>query len=399
MERCSVRPRGATEGTREYTGDLSVVGDQRMQTMPTIHARHPVVALGALGLTLALGFSACNKVPYTGRSQVVALSLDAEAQLGADAFTEILAAESVIPSGDLRNQVATVAGGVAETAPAPFSSLDWDFKLINSESVNAFALPGGKVGVYTGILPVLSNEAGLASVLGHEVGHVVARHSAERITGMLALQSALTAADIGLSNTELHDELMALLGLGATVGVVLPFSRANELESDYLGGIFMAKAGFEPNESWAVWERMSALGGGGSIAIFSTHPSNSKRIERLKEEQPTFQKYYKSAKTKNGRGDDLRIDLVPAAPQGQGATKGEDTGSTDSGSTGGKGEGSGADSGDAGSTGGKGESKGESKGDAASSATDSGSTSKPSTKEDTDEGSSGSGSTKGRGRR
>jgi len=379
--------------------------------MSTIDVRHPLVALGALGLTLALGFSACNKVPYTGRSQVVALSLDAEAQLGADAFTEILAAETVIPSGDLHSQVATVASGVADRAPAPFNGLTWDFQLINNEAVNAFALPGGKVGVYTGILPVLSNEAGLASVLGHEVGHVVARHSAERITGMLALQSALTAADIGLSNTELHDELMGLLGLGATVGVVLPFSRANELESDYLGGIFMAKAGFEPNESWAVWERMSALGGGSPIAIFSTHPSNAKRIERLKEEQPTFQKYYRSAKTKNGRGADLRIDLVPAAPQGQGATKGDGgsssggKGDSDGGTTsGGQGDDSGSSSGGKGdsgsSSGGKGESATSNATDSGttdSGSTDSGSTSKPSTKGESD--SSGSGSSKGRGRR
>jgi len=289
--------------------------------MKTVDRRNPLLAVGTLGLVLALGFSACQKVPYTGRQQVISMSLDAEASLGAEAFTEILAAETVIPSGDLYGQVSTSAAGVAAQAPQPFRDLPWEFKLINSESVNAFALPGGKVGVYTGILPVLSNEAGLASVLGHEVGHVVARHSAERITGMLALQTALTAADIGLSTTALHDELMGLLGLGAQVGVVLPFSRANELESDYLGGIFMAKAGNDPSESWAVWERMSALGGGSPIALFSTHPSNSKRIERLKEELPTFEKHYKASKEKKGRGNDLRIDLVPAPPADTGATK------------------------------------------------------------------------------
>lgn len=289
--------------------------------MKTVDPRGPLVAAGTLGLVAALGFSACQKVPYTGRQQVVAMSLESEASLGAEAFTEILAAETVISTGDLYSQVAQVATGVSRRAPAPFNKLPWEFRLINSESVNAFALPGGKVGVYTGILPVLKNEAGLGAVLGHEVGHVVARHSAERITGMMALQTALTAADIGLSSTDMHDELMGLLGLGATIGVVLPFSRANELESDYLGGIFMAKDGLDPRESWAVWERMSALGGDSPIAIFSTHPSNSKRIERLKEELPTFEKYYKAAKTKKGRGKDLKVGLVPKAPPAGGTGK------------------------------------------------------------------------------
>ena len=308
--------------------------------MPPVEFRHALTAAGALALTLALGFSACQKVPYTGRNQVVAMSLDSEASLGAEAFTEILAAEQLIPSGELHRQVVGVASGVAGHAPAPFNKLDWDFQLIDSESVNAFALPGGKVGVYTGILPVLSNEGGLSSVMGHEVGHVVARHSAERITGMLALQTALTAADIGLSNTELHDELMGLLGLGAMVGVVLPFSRANELESDYLGGIFMAKDGYDPSESWKVWERMSALGGDAPIAIFSTHPSNTKRIQRLKEEMPTFQKHYRGAKIKKGRGAELKTVSSPtesnatSKPRTKGSKGEPDSGST----TGGKDE-------------------------------------------------------------
>jgi predicted Zn-dependent protease len=300
--------------------------------MRTVDPRHPLIAAGTLGLVLALGFTACQKVPYTGRQQVVAMSLDAEATLGADAFTEILAAETVIPSGDLASQVAQIAGGITRRAPAPYSKLAWDTRLIHSESVNAFALPGGKIGVYTGILPVLANEAGLGSVLGHEVGHVVARHSAERITGVMALQTALSAADIALSSTEMHDELMGLLGLGATVGVVLPFSRANELEADYLGGIFMAKNGLDPQESWKVWERMTALGGDSPIAIFSTHPSNTKRIERLKEEMPTFEKHYRSASSKRGRGNDLRIDLVPAGPPptagGKKTSKGDEGGDT-----------------------------------------------------------------------
>lgn len=297
--------------------------------------RHPAIAGGILALTLGLGFSACQKVPYTGRSQAVMLSMDQEVALGVDAYTEIMSTETIVGSGDLYQQVKGVASGVSTRTPQPYRDLAWEFKLVASESVNAFALPGGKVGVYTGILPVLSNEAGLGSVLGHEAGHVVARHSAERITGVMMLELGLAAADVGLSNTGLHDQLMAMLGLGAQVGVILPFSRANELEADYLGGIFMAKAGYDPSESWAVWERMTALGGDSPIAIFSTHPSNAKRITRLKEELPTFESHYKKAKTKRGRGDDLRVDLIPTVATEGSSSKSTETdsgkGTTDSG--------------------------------------------------------------------
>jgi len=284
--------------------------------MSTNKSRHPLVALGVLGIVLALGFSACMKVPYTGRKQVVLLSFDQETQLGADAYVEILKSETVVSDGTLAGQVASIAKAVSRRTPRPYRDLPWEFKLLASESVNAFALPGGKVAVYTGIVPVLANEAGMGSVLGHEVGHVVARHSAERMTGTLLLQLGLAAADIGLSNTELHDQLMAMLGLGAAVGVVLPFSRANELESDYLGGIFMAKAGLDPKESWAVWERMTELSGGDNpLPIFSTHPSNSKRIQRLKEELPTFEKHYKASKSQRGRGADLIVDNTGTPPK------------------------------------------------------------------------------------
>ena len=283
--------------------------------MKTMNSRHPLVGLGVLGIVLALGFSACMKVPYTGRKQAVLLSFDQEVQLGSDAYVEILAEEKPIRSGELAGQVSTIARAVSRTTPRPYRDLPWEFTLLDSASVNAFALPGGKVAVYTGITPVLANEAGLASVMGHEVGHVVARHAGERMTGTLLLQLGLAAADIGLSNTEIHDELMGLLGLGATVGVVLPFSRANELESDYLGGIFMAKAGLDPKESWAVWERMTVLAGGDNpLPLLSTHPSNSKRIERLKEELPTFEKYYKASKKQQGRGNPLALPVSQGAP-------------------------------------------------------------------------------------
>jgi predicted Zn-dependent protease len=267
-------------------------------------ARLPITALLLL-LTLSMLGAACFKVPYTGRKAGVLLGWQQELQLGADAFAEILAAEQVVPSGTLAGTVDSVGKRVSRRTPRGFRELEWEFKLIQSDAVNAFCLPGGKIAVYTGIAPIMANEGGMASVLGHEVGHAVARHANERISGMMALQVGLSAASIGLSNTGMHDELMGMLGLGATVGVVLPFSRANELEADYIGGILMAKAGYDPRESWEVWERMQATYGGSDIAFLSTHPANSKRIERLKEALPDFDKYYKKARTQRGRGNKL----------------------------------------------------------------------------------------------
>jgi metalloendopeptidase OMA1, mitochondrial len=272
-----------------------------------------VVVLAAVLLgSLAIG--ACATVPYTNRKSLVLLPFTSEIQLGADAYAEILAEETVVTKGKQADTVTRVGKRIQARTPRNFRSLRWEFKLVDSESVNAFCLPGGKVAVYSGILPAMKDEAGLAAVLGHEAGHAVARHGAERISGTMLLQLGLAVADVSLSNTEVHDDIMGLLGLGATIGVVLPFSRANELESDYLGGIFMARAGYDPRGSYEVWERMTEMYGSSDVAIFSTHPSNSKRIERLKEEMPTFQKYYKKSKKKYGRGADL-LDAAPQKPK------------------------------------------------------------------------------------
>ena len=267
--------------------------------------RRPLVLVLAVVLLGSLALAACATVPYTNRKSLVLLPFNSEIQLGADAYAEILAEETVVTQGRQAETVTTVGKRIQRRTPRNFRSLEWEFKLVDSETVNAFCLPGGKVAVYSGILPAMKNEAGLAAVLGHEAGHAVARHGAERISGTMLLQLGLAVADVSLSNTEVHDDIMGLLGLGATIGVVLPFSRANELESDYLGGIFMAKAGYDPRGSYEVWERMTEMYGSSEIAIFSTHPANSKRIERLKEEMPTFQKHYKKSRSKYGRGSEL----------------------------------------------------------------------------------------------
>jgi predicted Zn-dependent protease len=256
-------------------------------------------------VVVALVFAACNRVPYTGRRTLVLIGWEAELQLGADAYKEIIGKEKTVTQGKNYRIMARVGEQLRRTTPSSFRRLDWEFRLLESDSVNAFALPGGKVAVYQGILPVLANEGGMAAVVGHEIGHAVARHGAERISGTMLLQLGLSIADVGLSNNEMHDQLMSLLGLGAMVGIILPFSRANELEADYLGGIFMAKAGYDPTESSQVWRRMTKRYGDNPMPFTSTHPSNAKRISRLEDEMPTFRRYYKRAKKKRGTGSKL----------------------------------------------------------------------------------------------
>jgi metalloendopeptidase OMA1, mitochondrial len=260
--------------------------------------------MGLLAAVMLL--AGCQKVPYTGRDHAILVPWETELQLGADAYLEVLKDETIVKTGRGAETVERVGKRVSRRTPARWRSLDWEYKLLKSDSVNAFCLPGGKIAVYKGILPAMGNEAGMAAVLGHEAAHAVAQHGAERISGTMMLQLGLGAASIALggagADAALHDELMSLLGLGATVGVVLPFSRANELESDYIGGLLMAKAGYDPNESVGVWTRMTEQYGDNPVAFLSTHPSNSKRIERLTEEMPAFRKLYKAAKSKHGKG-------------------------------------------------------------------------------------------------
>jgi predicted Zn-dependent protease len=176
----------------------------------------------------------------------------------------------------------------------------WEVTVIRDDkTANAFALPGGKMAVYTGIFPMAKTEAGLAAVMGHEVVHALARHGAERMSqGQLtsaALQVAGAAAGASGMNPLLSQGTMAALGAGAQVGVLLPFSRKHESEADYIGILLAADAGYDPRESVALWERMAQMSGGGGPAEFmSTHPSNETRIDQLKKWLPEAMTIYQS---------------------------------------------------------------------------------------------------------
>ena len=180
------------------------------------------------------------------------------------------------------------------------NQFQWEVTVIKDDkTMNAFALPGGKIAVYTGIFPVAKTEAGLAAVLGHEVTHALARHGAERMSqGQLTnvtLQVLGTAAGTAGGNAKLGQAAMAALGAGAQVGVLLPFSRKHESEADYVGILLAADAGYDPRESIALWERMGQMSGGGAPSEFmSTHPSHETRIAQLKKWMPEAMAIYQT---------------------------------------------------------------------------------------------------------
>jgi predicted Zn-dependent protease len=178
-------------------------------------------------------------------------------------------------------------------------SYRWEFNLIDDESINAFAMPGGKVVVFSGILPVAQNDIGLAVVMGHEIAHAVARHGNERMSQALVAQLGGTALDIALANQPqaTRQLFMQAYGMGSQVGVLLPYSRLQESEADQLGLVFMAMAGYDPRSAVAFWQRMDAQAKGDAPPEFlSTHPAYQTRIRDIRDHLPEALKYYRPRK-------------------------------------------------------------------------------------------------------
>ncbi len=253
--------------------------------------------VGKSALFLLAVLIGCTTVPYTNRSQFMMMPESQDLALGLDAYREVLSKEKMLKDPTALRLVERVGRAIADVADKP--SFDWEFALIDDpETVNAFALPGGKLAVYSGLFPVAQDEAGLATVLGHEVAHALARHGAERMSQGMALQGVGAGLAIATSGQSVgvQQAVMQAYGLGAQVGVMLPFSRGMESEADHIGIILMAKAGYDPSVSIGLWERMGALSGGGRPPEFlSTHPSSETRIVQLREWMPEAQRYYRLA--------------------------------------------------------------------------------------------------------
>ncbi len=211
------------------------------------------------------------------------------AQLGTQAYAEETAKYPTITTGAQFDMVQRVGRRIAAVCGENF---EWEFKLLKADDVpNAFCLPGGKVAVYTGILPLTLNENGLAAVLGHEIAHATQRHGGIRMTQGTLVQAAATAVGMGLSFTKMSDEakqgVMTAFGVGSQVGVLLPYSRGHESEADEVGIRFAIRAGYDPYEAVRLWERMAKLGSSGPEWL-STHPDSGNRAKRLQERIPVL---------------------------------------------------------------------------------------------------------------
>lgn len=250
----------------------------------------------APSLVAGLLAAACQTVPLTGRSQLQLVSEQEELAMGLNSFQEVLHKEKLSQDARQNERVSRVGARIA--AATGRTDYQWEFRLIeDDQQVNAFCLPGGKVAVYTGILPIARDDAGLAVIIGHEVAHAIARHGAERVSQQMVAEGATAAAVtlLGGSDPDRANLYAGLLGAGASVGVLLPYSRLQESEADRLGMIYMAKAGYDPHAARDLWLRMAESGAGKSKPpeILSTHPSDATRIRQIEARIPEALQYYR----------------------------------------------------------------------------------------------------------
>lgn len=245
----------------------------------------------AIAVGTATTFVACVTTPETNRKQLIAVSDDQMNQMGEDAWKEVQAQEKTSTNSALTTIVTDIGRKIASASGKNFK---WEFKLFESKEVNAFCLPGGKVGVYTGLVQVAKNNAGLAAVVGHEVAHAILRHGAERVTQSLIVAGVLISVDKAMEDSNRKKMILAGLGLGAQFGVVLPYSRFHESEADAIGMTYMAKAGFDPREAPLFWVRMSQLGGQ-PPEILSTHPNPAARVSALQQQMGKAMEIYEKS--------------------------------------------------------------------------------------------------------
>jgi predicted Zn-dependent protease len=225
---------------------------------------------------------ACATSP-TGRSQFIMIPESEMVQMGAQAFQQMKTQQSVANDPGARRYVRCVAGAITAELSGEYANTNWEVEVFSDDTANAFALPGGKIGVHTGLLDVAENQHQLATVIGHEVGHVLARHGAERVSQRFAAGTALqlVGAYTGDQSSESSKAVMSLLGLGAQVGVLLPYSRLQESEADVIGLELMSRAGFDPRQSTELWRNMARQGGQRPPEFLSTHPDPQGRIREL----------------------------------------------------------------------------------------------------------------------
>lgn len=250
-------------------------------------------------------FASCGSTPFTGRRQLLLVPNQQILALSAEQYNQFISTATVVtgtPEAEMVQRIGTRIAAAVETfyrnngLESELRNFDWSFRLVNDPSVNAFALPGGKVVIFTGLLPVTQTEEALAVVVGHEIGHIIAHHASERVSQQLALQGVSAIGGALLGSSTRAQIGMAVFGLGAQYGVMLPFSRQQELEADEIGLIVMALAGYDPRVAIPFWTRMSQMGSGGNIPAFlSTHPTDAQRIAHIEQIMPRVLEFYAGA--------------------------------------------------------------------------------------------------------
>lgn len=265
-----------------------------------INVKYEGTMMKSLGSLFLITFSfivlvACTTSP-TGRSQLNLFSGGALNSLGQQSFAEMKQQEKVSTDPELNAYAQCVADAIIEVLPDKYKGDQWEVVVFESEAINAFALPGGYIGFYTGIMKLAENEHQLAAIMGHEIGHVMAEHSSERMSTNLLISGALFGADMALSErpAEQRGMIMAGLGIGTQLAVALPYSRTHESEADEIGLELMARAGFRPEEAPKLWENMAAQGGASAPELLSTHPSPTSRIRDLSAQVPSVMPLYQA---------------------------------------------------------------------------------------------------------
>ena len=254
-------------------------------------------------------FLSCTRVPITGRKQMNLLAEGDLMKMSLTEYNKFLGQNPPIQDSDPNTQLVKKVGNSIKGAVERYmnankkykkriAGYNWQFNLIKDDkTVNAWCMPGGKVVVYSGLLPVTQNETALAVVMGHEIAHAIARHGNERMSQQLAVQTGGAILSVAVSNKPSITQDIFNQSYGAVSGLgVLAYSRKHELEADKLGLVFMAMAGYDPTEAVAFWERMAKASKGGNFAFLSTHPSDEKRIEEIKKFLPKALKYYHPSK-------------------------------------------------------------------------------------------------------
>src|SRR5215471_7730067 len=263
-------------------------------------------SVGLFAVTLLAGglLAGCTTVPVTGRHELNLVSSDQEMQLGLSSFDQLKKDTPVNNDPAVNEMVQRVGKRIAAVASKDMPDAKWEFVVFESKEANAFCLPGGKVGVYTGLLPITKDDAGLATVLGHEIGHAVAHHGAERMSEAMVMQEggALVGTAVAATDPKWQQAAMLAYGAGSKVGRELPHSRKQESEADHIGLIYMARAGYDPKAAVEFWKRFADFNkqhGGGDTSWYakflSTHPLDTERIKNIEKLLPEAEKQYKPA--------------------------------------------------------------------------------------------------------